>query len=324
MKKSALMLLALSAVFLIFLFGCLGQADSRPATTGSQKSSEIQTAPQVKVFSINETMTVNDTSFRVTAWGFAPYWGSTRPKQGGKFIWMNVIASNVGTTPIDLPNDFGVSYRGTPARLVTPMGHASTYAVYTHCYNPCPVYPGVSKEGYLLFEVPSGLQDGEAVFSAYIKGEQYDANLSNPVPFEGRHVSFIGANLKCAPSQYTGSFFCNDVNLVVFNDKHFPFMHEGGKILILSNVSISGQPSRSTAMMHIYNLGLRPLGKKNVTYGISPIGFVDERKEYVLNNTSIGKPGESVPIDFTVTHSEKGKADVITQQRVNAILPQPT
>ncbi len=206
--------------------------------------------------SLNQTIEVNSVSFKAVAWGFAPEWGAWRPVEGSKVLWIRVVGKNIGGVPQDLPNDFSLKYRNTNAQTPPHEAYEESADLYSACVG-CYVYPGVSREGYLLYEVPENLVGGEAALFVNVVGKAYYLQLENPESYLDKKVSVLNATLDCSYGEYAGNnrqYECDYLTLFLGNIRSHVPIHDyyakldlvldGRRIIENHNVEIKLKPKQ--------------------------------------------------------------------------------
>lgn len=143
--------------------------------------------------------------------------------EGAKILWVYVEAQNVGLVPTNLPRTASLTYRGIRADAVSGLDQESS-DIYHGGY----VYPGIGEEGHLLYSIPLGLGEGEAIFSIEVDGKQYELILERPAFAEEKHIDVLGVSLDCRYGTYVGGtrqFECDDMDLSLKNDRlHVPVL----------------------------------------------------------------------------------------------------
>lgn len=89
--------------------------------------------------------------------------GTQKPKAGLRFLWVYVIAQNVGNSPSYLPREsvnsqFYILYRGQ--QQIEPDPYFLERPGYS-AYRSVQAIPGVKREGWLLFSVPDQAQPAD-------------------------------------------------------------------------------------------------------------------------------------------------------------------
>jgi hypothetical protein len=84
-------------------------------------------------------------------------YGTEKPAEGAKFLWLHVKSENVGEVAHDLPGpwDFDLLYKDTEIGYRYLGGYRGYPQQYTE-YQQERVYPGIAREGWILYEIPIG------------------------------------------------------------------------------------------------------------------------------------------------------------------------
>lgn len=88
------------------------------------------------------------------------YWGQVAPEQGATFLWVHVYAENAEEVERSLPSSyrFRLLYKGDEIQY-----HTTWYVTGRELYSGGSVYPGVSREGWILYELPDAAQAHDIV-----------------------------------------------------------------------------------------------------------------------------------------------------------------
>ena len=123
-------------------------------------------APREKALPLGEWATVAGVTVSVADYEFAssyekeyyPY--QVAPEEGAKFLWIHVSAENVGDVEKGLPHAyfFELLYKGSET-----YGFAPALVKGRKTYDAESVYPGVSREGWILYELPIAAEADEIV-----------------------------------------------------------------------------------------------------------------------------------------------------------------
>lgn len=122
-------------------------------------------APREKALPLGEWATTAGVTVSVAHYEFASsyeeeYVGQVAPEGGAKFLWIHVSAENVGEVEKGLPHAyfFSLLYKGNEIYGFTPalLKGRKTYDAES-------VYPGVSREGWILYELPIAAEADEIV-----------------------------------------------------------------------------------------------------------------------------------------------------------------
>jgi hypothetical protein len=115
-----------------------------------------------KVLPLGGLVTIGGIKVSVDGYEFASsyedeYRGQVTPAEGAKFLWINVYAENVGEVEKSLPGAyyFRLLYKEDEIR-----GHTPEYvrSKGREMYKAESIYPGVSREGWILYELPIAAQ----------------------------------------------------------------------------------------------------------------------------------------------------------------------
>lgn len=122
-------------------------------------------APRDKALPLGEWATMEGVTVSVAHYEFASsyeeeYVGQVAPEEGAKFLWIHVSAENVGEVEKGLPHAwfFRLLYKGHGIH-----GFAPALVKGRKTYNAESVYPGVSREGWILYELPIAAEADEIV-----------------------------------------------------------------------------------------------------------------------------------------------------------------
>jgi len=280
-------------LIVLILAGCASQ-EKAPAASNSTLSPPTK---PVKTFGINETVIAGNISFKVSAWGFVPDWGTTKPSDKGKLLWIRLASENIGSIPVTLPGSFYVSYRGIN---ITPNPSLNWEGEY---YNDrTPHNPGVVTEGYLFFDVPEGLNDGEPTFFVEMPGGVYKMSLSDGVPFSGEHVSITDAKMMAITTTMV-------MALNVTNDRHY----YPPDYLWIRASKVNGQAFNAdyeNSVIPVMISNKIPFETSALKVGL-PIYYNSKKMVYEdlfsqNGKLELGKPGEKINVTITVGRYQKG------------------
>ena len=118
--------------------------------------------PRDKVLPLGGFATMEGVRVSVHGYEFASsyedeYRGQVIPEEGAKFLWIHVYAENVGEVERSLPGAyyFRLLYKGDEIR-----GHTPEYIRVKRraVYKAGSIYPDVSREGWILYELPIAAQ----------------------------------------------------------------------------------------------------------------------------------------------------------------------
>lgn len=122
-------------------------------------------APRDKALPLGEWATMEGVTVSVTDYEFASsyeekYVGEAAPEEGARFLWIHVCAENVGEVEKGLPHAwfFRLLYKGHEIH-----GFAPALVKGRKTYNAESVYPGASREGWILYELPIAAEADEIV-----------------------------------------------------------------------------------------------------------------------------------------------------------------
>ena len=160
-KKTTAGLIAIVVIAAIAMFaGCVEEPSAPTATPIPTPKTEL---------SLGESAIVDDISFTVVKYEFTdsyeesdPFlekYTSHRPPEGAKFLWIYVKAKNVGDVKHYLPgrSDVDILYKSATIR-----GEFFWCPHLRETYGGDDVYPGVDSEGWILYEVPAGINMTQA------------------------------------------------------------------------------------------------------------------------------------------------------------------
>lgn len=115
-------------------------------------------------FQLGETGIANNIAFVVLDYDFSEnyisrYGGIEYPEEGAKFLWLYVKAANLGEVAQEIPDEGNVDilYKGT---TISPDYFANP--VLRTMYERQKIYPGVSKDGWILYQVPKNFYISQA------------------------------------------------------------------------------------------------------------------------------------------------------------------
>ena len=166
-RKTIVGLIAIVAIVVIAMFaGCVEKPPSTPMATPTP-------TPPTEL-SLGDSVIVNNISFAVVAFEFADSFidefnRTQSPNEGAKFLWLHVKAMNIGEVAQYIPENYDVSilYKGTEitkGRSGYPYlksKERETYA-YTIAGGFGKIYPDVSEEGWIIYEVPKNIDMSQA------------------------------------------------------------------------------------------------------------------------------------------------------------------
>ena len=116
--------------------------------------------PEEKALPLGGLVTMEGVRVSISGYEFAnsyehEYRGQVTPDEGATFLWIHVYAENVGEVEKYLPNAqiFRLLYKGYEI-----SGHTPGSVKAREMYWAGSVYPGVSREGWILYELPIAAQ----------------------------------------------------------------------------------------------------------------------------------------------------------------------
>lgn len=163
MKKrtiAGLMAVVIIASVVIFT-GCVekeeGVTPSTPTPTPTPKTE----------LSLGESTVVDGISFTILGYEFTDSYSRCEynrgetfyPAEGAKFLWVHVKARNVGEVAQNTPSkyDMGLLYKGTEIKCRSTCGIWGELLERKTYHGNERIYPAVSEEGWILYEVPKGI-----------------------------------------------------------------------------------------------------------------------------------------------------------------------
>ena len=165
-KKTIAGLIAIVAIVAAVIFaGCVEEPPS--ATT-------VTPTPPTEL-SLGDSVIVNDISFVVIKYEFADrfideYNNTNIPNEGAKFLWLYAKVTNIGEVAQYIPESYDVSilYKGTEitryrvgGRFYLESKEREMYA-YELMGGFGKIYPDVSEEGWIIYEVPKNIDMSQA------------------------------------------------------------------------------------------------------------------------------------------------------------------
>ena len=178
--KFAFIILVLGVVAAVFFVGCVEKPQSVPTAT--------PTPSQKTELSLGDSGIVNDISFAVVEYEFADSFlevvnQTKSPKEGAKFLWLYVKATNIGEVAQYIPDQSSVSilYKGIEITYYTNRGFEER-EMYTYAFRLGfgKIYPGVSEEGWIIYEVPKGIDISQAkICVEFEKGKSMTWSLAS-------------------------------------------------------------------------------------------------------------------------------------------------
>jgi hypothetical protein len=176
--KKALVIFVLVAMVSVCFAGCIEEPSSAPTATPTSTVTPTTTkttptptpAPTPKTeLSLGEGAIVDDISFTVVRYEFTDSYEAGygekhthHPPEGAKYLWVYVKAKNVGELAYYIPYDYGVDllYKGEEIMCT----HTEPYFEEKEMYrgSMTKIYPNVTKEGWVFYEVPKGIDISQA------------------------------------------------------------------------------------------------------------------------------------------------------------------
>ena len=176
-KKTIAGLIAIVVIAAVVMFsGCIEKEEVMPSTptpiaptsTPAPSITPTPTPTPKTELSLGESAIVDGISFTVVKYEFTDSYEVSnplenythRPPEGAKYLWVYVKAQNVGELAYYTPGDFGVDllYKGGEIMRTSP---AWFYEKKMY-YGGTKIYPSVSEEGWILYEVPKGIEISQA------------------------------------------------------------------------------------------------------------------------------------------------------------------
>ena len=115
-------------------------------------------------FQLGESGIANNIAFVVLDYEFSDsyiheYGWIEYPEEGAKFLWLYVKAANLGEVAQEIPDgwDVDIFYKGT--RIHHDYAHPKGRKMYPEKWK---IYPSVSEEGWILYQVPKNFYISEA------------------------------------------------------------------------------------------------------------------------------------------------------------------
>jgi hypothetical protein len=197
-KKTIVGLIAIVAIATIAIFaGCVEKEEVTPSTptplaptSTPAPSITLTPTPTPKTeLSLGESAIVDDISFTVVKYEFTDSYitesnQTIHPAEGAKFLWIYVKAKNEGEIARVIPSrdwrDMQLLYKGSEIHSqeyvheIPPMGGKR--------YEPGwreEIYPNVTREGWVLFEVPIYINTSQAQLHVELYAEEATWNLGS-------------------------------------------------------------------------------------------------------------------------------------------------
>lgn len=170
-KKIVAGLITIVAIVAVVMFmGCVEKPPSAPTETPT-----LTPSPKAEL-SLGESAILDDIEFTVVRFEESHEYEygisneTVYPAEGAKFLWVYVIAKNVGEVARKVPmsssigfiSDIEMLYKGE--KIFTHNMGGSASSLKREIYDPgrSPLYPDVTDEGWILFEVPEGIDLSQA------------------------------------------------------------------------------------------------------------------------------------------------------------------
>ena len=182
-RKNIVGLIAIVAIVAVAMFaGCVEKHPSAPTITPTP------TSPTG--LSLGESAVVDDILFTLLEYEFEDSYRceyiydnrseTSYPAEGAKFLWVRVKAENVGEIAREAPPKAYINllYKSTKS------GYGSACGMYRKperiVYNGGEIYPTVNKEGWIIYEVPKGIDISQAKISVeFEKGKSMTWSLAS-------------------------------------------------------------------------------------------------------------------------------------------------
>lgn len=169
-KTIGLLVIGLLVLAVAMMSGCI--KEEKP----SEPSAPTKTPTQKTELSLGESAILDDIVFTVVRFEESHEYEyifnkTVYPAEGAKFLWVWVIAKNVGEVAREVPDrtsrfgDIEMLYKGE--KIFTHNMGGSASSLKRKIYDSPgmfsdPLYPGVIEEGWILFEVPEGIDLSQA------------------------------------------------------------------------------------------------------------------------------------------------------------------
>jgi hypothetical protein len=174
-KILANLLTIIIIISLIIFMGCIEEEmpEVKPQVQNiDQDSTQIETPiptqePKTENLLLGTTVTYDDIDFTTLRyditnsyeWSVSGYNYITEAPQGIKYLWMYVTATNNAEDSEYLPDSYGMvilynSQQIEPTFIMKDEGK----------YEGGKVYPGITRNGWVLFEIPSNANANEIIF----------------------------------------------------------------------------------------------------------------------------------------------------------------
>ncbi|HJH25646.1 MAG TPA: hypothetical protein C5S37_02485 [Methanophagales archaeon] len=179
MKRKTIVGLIVAIVVVAMFVGCVEKPPSAPTVP----TPTPETVTQKTELSLGESAILDDIEFTVVRFEERHEYEyehesffnesiiineTVYPPEGAKFLWVYVIAKNVGEVAREVPDslyDIKMLYKGEEISTQYLVG--SEFTRKREIYDSSgmfsdPLYPGVTDEGWILFEVPEGIDLSQA------------------------------------------------------------------------------------------------------------------------------------------------------------------
>lgn len=168
-KKIIAVLIAIVAIASVVVFsGCVEKEEVTPSIP----------TPKTEL-SLGESAIVDDVSFTVVRFEESHMYNCTYdttprgpiyPAEGAKFVWVYVKAKNVGEVAREIPARFNIKmlYKGEEIHEEIHSRGIWMYRFWDNSiereiyHDQGEIYPTVSEEGWILYEVPEGIDMSQA------------------------------------------------------------------------------------------------------------------------------------------------------------------
>lgn len=180
-KKTVAGLIAIVVIVVVVMFmGCVEEPPSAPTETPTQETE----------MSLGQSAMLGDIEFTVVRFEESNmYECNTTPNEtvysaeGAKFLWVYVKAKNVGEVAREVPDtlfNIKMLYKGEEINSLGIRGSAfwgdPVGRKMYHDYEK--VYPSVAEEGWILFEVPEGIDLSQAkIWVGYPRISHYPEDI---------------------------------------------------------------------------------------------------------------------------------------------------
>jgi len=148
----------------------------------------IATVPAEEILSLGESVTVDGVEVAVKDYEIVGSYEDEfewrgQPQEGAKFLWLYVEAQNVGEVKECLPRavDFRLWCEDDEIfkRVASPVDRETYHAWF---FGQGCVYPGVGREGWILYEIPMGAEPADILV-------RFGHSVDKPRPLPPHRVS---------------------------------------------------------------------------------------------------------------------------------------